>query len=67
MGIVQHHDAITGTERQHVADDYVQRLSEGVDAAIVSEKIRIRNSYHSITISLLENLLSIGRNERSLF
>ncbi len=48
MGLIQHHDAISGTERQHVADDYVQRLSQGVDAAIVSDKIRTRNSYHSI-------------------
>ncbi|XP_077995437.1 lysosomal alpha-mannosidase-like isoform X2 [Glandiceps talaboti] len=29
MGIVQHHDAITGTERQHVADDYAKRLAMG--------------------------------------
>ncbi len=40
MGLIQHHDAISGTERQHVADDYVQRLSDGVDAAIVSDKNR---------------------------
>jgi hypothetical protein len=40
MGLAQHHDAISGTERQHVADDYVQRLSQGVDAAIVSNRIR---------------------------
>ena len=38
MGIAQHHDAISGTERQHVADDYIQRLSQGVDAALVSNK-----------------------------
>ncbi|CAF4113363.1 unnamed protein product [Rotaria magnacalcarata] len=31
MGVVQHHDAISGTEKQHVADDYAQRLSEGID------------------------------------
>ncbi len=40
MGLIQHHDAISGTERQHVADDYVQRVSQGVDAAIVSDKIK---------------------------
>ena len=38
MGLMQHHDAISGTERQHVADDYVQRLSEGIDTALVSDK-----------------------------
>ena len=29
MGIAQHHDAVTGTERQHVAYDYAQRLNKG--------------------------------------
>lgn len=37
MGIVQHHDAVSGTEKQHVADDYALRLSDGIDAAIVSK------------------------------
>jgi hypothetical protein len=35
MGVAQHHDAISGTEKQHVADDYAQRLSEGIDIAAV--------------------------------
>ncbi|CAF1250824.1 unnamed protein product [Rotaria sp. Silwood1] len=35
IGLVQHHDAVSGTERQHVADDYVQRLSQGIDAVLV--------------------------------
>ncbi len=39
MGIVQHHDAVSGTERQDVADDYALRLSDGIAAAEVSEKI----------------------------
>ncbi len=38
MGIVQHHDAVSGTERQDVADDYALRLSDGIAAAEVSEK-----------------------------
>ncbi len=35
MGVAQHHDAVSGTEKQHVADDYAQRLSDGIDSAIV--------------------------------
>ncbi|XP_030940377.1 probable alpha-mannosidase At5g13980 isoform X2 [Quercus lobata] len=29
LAIVQHHDAVSGTEMQHVADDYAKRLSIG--------------------------------------
>ena len=29
MGIAQHHDAVSGTSKQHVAFDYAQRLSVG--------------------------------------
>jgi lysosomal alpha-mannosidase len=35
MGLAQHHDAVSGTEKQHVANDYAQRLSDGIDRAIV--------------------------------
>uniref|UniRef100_A0A0X3NSR3 Alpha-mannosidase n=1 Tax=Schistocephalus solidus TaxID=70667 RepID=A0A0X3NSR3_SCHSO len=28
MGVMQHHDAVTGTEKQHVANDYAERLQE---------------------------------------
>ncbi len=37
LGIAQHHDAVSGTEKQEVAFDYAQRLSEGIDAAVVSD------------------------------
>ena len=30
MGVAQHHDAVSGTERQHVAYDYAKRLAKGV-------------------------------------
>jgi lysosomal alpha-mannosidase len=35
MGLAQHHDAVSGTEKQHVANDYAQRLSDGIDRAVV--------------------------------
>lgn len=35
MGVAQHHDAVSGTEKQKVAFDYAQRLSRGIDAAQV--------------------------------
>jgi len=31
MGVAQHHDAVSGTEKQHVAYDYAKRLSQGTD------------------------------------
>ena len=36
LGVVQHHDAVTGTEMQHVAFDYAARLHKGVAHAAPS-------------------------------
>ncbi|KAJ1407827.1 Glycosyl hydrolase family 38, C-terminal [Sesbania bispinosa] len=33
LAIAQHHDAVTGTEKQHVANDYSKRLSIGYNEA----------------------------------
>ena len=29
MGVLQHHDAVSGTSKQHVANDYAKRLYIG--------------------------------------
>ncbi|EGC32455.1 hypothetical protein DICPUDRAFT_49593 [Dictyostelium purpureum] len=34
MGVAQHHDAVSGTEKQEVADDYAERLSIGNAASL---------------------------------
>ncbi len=36
MGLAQHHDGISGTEKQEVVFDYAQRLSIGIDNTRVS-------------------------------
>ena len=41
MGIAQHHDAVSGTEKQHVADDYAQRLAQGLDSASVRPLLQL--------------------------
>lgn len=41
MGVAQHHDAVSGTEKQEVAFDYAQRLSKGIDIAKVNPMNRI--------------------------
>ena len=33
MGVTQHHDAVSGTSKQHVANDYALRLAKGRLAA----------------------------------
>ena len=48
MGVLQHHDAVSGTEKQHVAYDYAKRLSVGVEKVMKA------------LTSGLKNLLSLG-------
>lgn len=33
VGVVQHHDGITGTGKQHTADDYAKRIFKGINSA----------------------------------
>lgn len=42
MGVMQHHDAITGTEKQHVAEDYARLLSHGFDECGIATKAALK-------------------------
>lgn len=39
MGVMQHHDAVTGTEKQHVADDYIQNMYMALEACNYNAKL----------------------------
>ena len=32
VGVIQHHDGITGTGKQHTADDYTKRIFKALEA-----------------------------------
>lgn len=44
IGVAQHHDGITGTGKQAVADDYSWRVSTGIDhnTKVYSQEIASR-------------------------
>lgn len=56
MGVMQHHDAVTGTEKQHVANDYARLLQIGFDKCSKN----IKESLNQLTI---EDDLEITRDE----
>jgi len=42
MGVMQHHDAVTGTERQEVAYDYARILYEGFEESDIIAETAIK-------------------------
>ena len=49
MGLMQHHDAVTGTEKQNVAEDYAFRLDK-VGWQFFKNKIKcLTDSYNNLT------------------
>ncbi len=43
MAVAQHHDAVSGTEKQHVANDYARRLANGWQHCQVCQTSHSRN------------------------
>ena len=61
MGVAQHHDAVSGTSKQHVAYDYAKRIQGGLNeaadfaAAVLREKLTFTGADGDQT-SILSNL-----------
>lgn len=59
MGVYQHHDAVAGTAKQHVADNYVVHLSKEMDK---NNKV-----YGKLISELVQNDLNVTIDARSTF
>nr|XP_022916135.1 lysosomal alpha-mannosidase-like [Onthophagus taurus] len=74
MGIMQHHDAITGTEKQHVAQDYARLVTKGIHAAeegidsIIANLLKKTDDVSSVTLPFKSCLLAnVSHCEASSF
>ncbi|KAJ4433198.1 hypothetical protein ANN_15455, partial [Periplaneta americana] len=54
MGVMQHHDAITGTEKQHVAGDYARLQYRAMDEASVSVETALNQLMENPTTTPIE-------------
>ncbi|KAF5279970.1 hypothetical protein FQR65_LT15119 [Abscondita terminalis] len=64
MGIMQHHDAVTGTEKQHVADDYTYLLTKAMKEAetnihtVIFDLLKVQKSDTSVGMQMESCLMS---------
>jgi alpha-mannosidase len=43
MALLQHHDGVSGTEKQHVANDYAERLAVGsAEVSLIAKHIPMK-------------------------
>ena len=63
MGVMQHHDAVTGTERQHVANDYLQKANTAVqNSNVLYEQILAKEVQKITGIKAFDLSQCIGQN-----
>ena len=52
LGVAQHHDALTGTAKQHVANDYAKRLADGVQTALPCLTTKLKQLFLGVNASI---------------
>jgi hypothetical protein len=45
VGLIQHHDGVSGTAKQHVANDYSKRLQNGIDKVSTCTTTKLRRLF----------------------
>lgn len=68
MGVAQHHDAVSGTAKQHVTFDYAKRLSRGRNSAMtevagVLQSMMEVKAQQDFTVCELRNISSCAATE----
>lgn len=58
LGVVQHHDAVSGTAKQHVSNDYSKRVQAGINTALdyVTKKLKRVLAQDTEALHALDNL-----------
>lgn len=56
---MQHHDAVTGTEKQHVAKDYARILHEGIQDCLIVAQDALKLIYVHIYYFYSNTLMNI--------
>jgi hypothetical protein len=64
MGVAQHHDAVSGTEKQHVAYDYAKRLAIGAQQCQVRKLKYYYVSELPVPLKRLSNILLQNNTKR---
>jgi len=52
LGVIQHHDGVSGTAKQHVANDYSKRLQKGIDAAVAVTSAKLGRLFFGVNATI---------------
>jgi hypothetical protein len=51
VGVIQHHDGVSGTSKQHVAYDYAQRVQQGINSVMPCTLKKLKRLFLGIKVS----------------